>query len=254
MELLFLGTGAADWPAPTHPATEFTRRRSAAVLNGDLMIDCSPDVPDYLLDDPHALDAVSNVIFTHTHGDHYSPEALGALCARTGAKVWAEPGAAAAIRRDLPAVTVCDLPIGAETDVGGYSVLPLRANHFVNDPAQQPVHYVIRRDDRQLFWGCDGAWLRTDTWLVLRRLKFDAMVLDGTLGDCPGDSRIFEHNTLPMLRLMVETFRQQNVIGPAAKVLLQHMSKYSQLGGDELARRAAEFGAEPSYDGLRVSF
>jgi len=44
-EILFLGTGAADWFI--EEKGDFFRRNSAALLNGDLMIDCGAHIFDF---------------------------------------------------------------------------------------------------------------------------------------------------------------------------------------------------------------
>ena len=49
MKLLFLGTGAADWPPERPDGCEEFRRMSAALIDGTLLIDPGPQVPVTLL-------------------------------------------------------------------------------------------------------------------------------------------------------------------------------------------------------------
>lgn len=49
MDFLFLGTGAADWPRETAcygDAAGTNRRCTSVLVNGDLLIDSNPDVPE----------------------------------------------------------------------------------------------------------------------------------------------------------------------------------------------------------------
>ena len=51
MEILFLGTGAADWPAETGSQGDergLDRRRTSVLVDGEILIDPGPDVPEAL--------------------------------------------------------------------------------------------------------------------------------------------------------------------------------------------------------------
>ena len=89
MRLLFLGTGAADWVLRERKENEFFRRLTAIRVNDDLMIDCSSDITDFLVNNPSALDNVTDILITHTHGDHYSPDAIKSVFGDR-VRVWAE--------------------------------------------------------------------------------------------------------------------------------------------------------------------
>ena len=69
MKLLFLGTGAADWPLRRPDGCEEFRRMSAALIDGTLLIDPGPQVPDALAAYGQDLSAVKYVINTHRHSD-----------------------------------------------------------------------------------------------------------------------------------------------------------------------------------------
>ena len=47
MELLFLGTGAADWNISKRVEGEFFRRFSSALVDGALLIDPGPHIFDF---------------------------------------------------------------------------------------------------------------------------------------------------------------------------------------------------------------
>ena len=50
---------------------------------------------------------------------------------------------------------------------------------------------------------------------------FDALVIDATIGDGhDGDYRVFEHNSLPMVRMMVESLRANGQMKAAGQVYL----------------------------------
>ena len=75
-ELLFLGTGEADWKMK-HKGIGF-RRNSAALLNGDLLLDCGKHIFDFAQDfyDGTLYDRVTDILITHAHGDHFCKESV----------------------------------------------------------------------------------------------------------------------------------------------------------------------------------
>ena len=103
MELLFLGTGAADWKGPD-PKTGEMRRNTAALLDGRVLIDCGPDVPEALAAFGGDATRVSDVLLTHSHGDHFSLDTLRHLADARGdgprLRLWAHP---AALKQAAPA-------------------------------------------------------------------------------------------------------------------------------------------------------
>ena len=75
-QLLFLGTGAADWNI--NDKGDFFRRNSAALLNGELMLDCGSHIFDFAesTGNPALYDTVTDIIITHDHYDHFCRESV----------------------------------------------------------------------------------------------------------------------------------------------------------------------------------
>ena len=109
-------------------------------------------------------------------------------------------------------------------EAAGMRVTALPANH-VAAPNEQPVHYIFEKDGQVLFYGCDGGWLRCETWQYIYRnhIVFTAMILDATVGDLPGNFRIGEHNTIPMLRLLLAAMRENGALSPKATLSANHI-------------------------------
>ena len=68
MRFLFLGTGAADWKRPQD--TGEYRRNTSTLVDGEMLIDGNETISEAL----PMLENVPAMLFTHSHGDHYSPE------------------------------------------------------------------------------------------------------------------------------------------------------------------------------------
>ena len=248
MKILFMGTGADDYKIKERKDGEFFRRNSTALINDDLMVDCSSQVQDFTNENPTDLSRVENVLLTHSHSDHYSPDTIKNVL-KKDIRVWSEEVTEKAVVAELD-TKMSILPLYEEVTVGKYKVTAMPANHRVENPAEQPLCYMISDGEKRIFWGGDGSWLITDTWKLIQKYKFDLMIFDGTFGDIGGDERIFEHNSIPILKCIFEAVRNQNLLTPNGLIYITHMSKYSQLPHDELVEKMKELGAGVTYDGF----
>ena len=82
IEILFLGTGAADWPSDKYPSDVNKllkgdyRGFSSALINKKILIDCGPTVVLALEKFNVDVNLITDIIITHTHSDHFSLEVL----------------------------------------------------------------------------------------------------------------------------------------------------------------------------------
>jgi phosphoribosyl 1,2-cyclic phosphate phosphodiesterase len=253
MELVFLGTGAADFNIDERQEGELFRRLTTAQINEDLLIDCSPHVSDYLEKNNADISTVAHILLTHLHSDHYAPQQLQSLFKKEVC-LWTEPQTHCQLARELPHFAKGVLKPFEKTQVGDYEVIAVPANHAVTDKTQVPLHYIISKDNQRLFWGCDGSWLLTDTWLEIKKYQYDVMVLDGTLGNAEGDYRIFEHNNLRMIKEMVATIKALHILKPGGQIIISHLSKYAHKTHDALQKEMEAYGVLVAYDGFKINF
>ena len=79
MKLIFLGTGAADWDW-TH-FTEETRGSTSTLVNGHLLIDAGTSARQNFQRAGISPECIHDILITHSHSDHFSPESICALAA-----------------------------------------------------------------------------------------------------------------------------------------------------------------------------
>ncbi len=222
MKIRFLGTGAADWEG-TEP--EY-RRFSSMILDETIMLD-APDQALELLGNG----LPSSILYTHSHADHYSSAALRKLArlrkekGLPGLEVFAEKGWADSLfTEDLVLRKICAF----QTIVTeGYTITALPANHVTSIKEEQPLHYLIKKQTQQILYATDGAWmLRAAVNVLQQEGPLDALIIDATIGDHhEGDFRIFEHNSLPMIRMMKETLQQTGILKRETPIILTHLAR-----------------------------
>lgn len=223
MEVLFLGTGAADWPAEASACEGTTFRRfSSLLIDGQLLIDPGPRVPDALETFRVDASAIRYVLNTHPHADHYCEAVMESLQDKGAQFIPLQAGD-----------TVC---------LGGYTVQAFRANHAI-----KTVHLLITDGRSRLYYALDGAWLQYEEAQLLRTAPVDLLVLDGTVGWQEDDPRVFEHNNL---RMVVDMKRSlQPYVG---RFFITHMAYTLHGDHEELVEQMKPYGIDVACDGLQL--
>lgn len=255
-ELLFLGTCAADFsPRLRGDCRDCfdpdARRSSSALLDGRYLIDCGPHTPEALAIAGVNVGAVTDLFLTHTHADHFDPANIVSLAARTknGLRLWVSEDA---VLPEMKGVTVMRMEKYRGYAVNDMlTVTGLKANHE-KSTAPQWLYFTV--GDRKLLYALDGAWYVNETYYYLRNAGLDLLVADATVGDYDGDYRIAEHNSIPMLRLLLPSLRTFGIIREGTKVFLSHLAPSLHRSHAETEKIAASFGALVARDGLRVTF
>ena len=250
--LRFLGTGAADWTQPEKDG--FYRRSAAALLNGTLLLDCGPVAAELLQTQPDSLQDVTDVLITHDHDDHLLVPALQHLAATRRIRVACD-GFARTMIGAHPGIEFVPVVPFVPFFTGGYAVTPVAANHdVVQAGTRQACHYIIRTPHgKTVFYGLDGAWFLRPSWEEMRRHTFDVMVLDCTVGD-RDDWRMFEHNTIPMLRMMARQIEDGKLLARGGQIVASHFSRALHAPPDETERILGAFRVRMAYDGTELTF
>ncbi|MBQ8163277.1 MAG: MBL fold metallo-hydrolase [Clostridia bacterium] len=251
-DIKFLGTCACDFSSKLE--TEFknsfdkdARRASAVLINGNYLVDAGVHIIDSLrIADINARD-ITDLFITHMHSDHFDIKNISII-----ANEKKEP-LRLYIREDamldaIPNVTVIRMKPYQKYSAGtGLFVTSLKANH---DPETAPSHFLFEKNGIKIFYGCDGAWLLNETYNYLKGAQLSLAVLDCTVGDYEGDWRMAEHNSIPMIRLMLPSLMSAKIINNETKIYLSHIAPSLHKSHKETELIAKEFGAFVSYDGL----
>jgi phosphoribosyl 1,2-cyclic phosphodiesterase len=245
------------------------RKRSAALVNDDLLIDLGPDIMAASQAHARPLTAVRFCLQTHAHADHFDPSHFLSRSPGYGVAgaprlhFYASAGtlrcATRLLERDCapggfldPAtgdrLNLTVHPIAAQQSVvfGRYHVTAFAANH---DPEIDPLLYAIRADGKCIFYGTDTAAFPEETWQGFRRhqLKFDLVVLDHTYG--PGKSG-GDHLSARQFIEHMARMRQEGWLADRARFFATHIAHDGNPPHPEMAEFAQRHGYEVAYDGL----
>jgi phosphoribosyl 1,2-cyclic phosphate phosphodiesterase len=253
MKLYFLGTCACDFSPRLKTDLKDcfdknARRSSALLLDDRFLIDCGVHTLESLGIAKKDISKITDIFITHTHCDHYNEENIRKIAEgrSTPLRVWLREGANIC---NLGEAKVCFIEHFKEYTEGDISFTAIPANH---DPKAAPQHYIFTLGEKKLFYGCDGGWFVNPSFIFLKKQKIDIAVLDCTVGNYDGDFRIGEHNSIPMVKMMLPSLYNVGAIKEDAEIILSHMAPSLHASHEETEKIAATFGARVAYDGLEL--
>ena len=260
-ELTFLGTGTAGRDRRALPGGEFensfdksVRRCSSALLNRNTLIDCGPFTVSSLKIIGKPLGEITDIFFTHLHGDHYQSSAVEEIAAArsTPLRVWAREDAKFPPMPNVEFHYMKDLT-AYETPCG-FSVTGLRSNH---EQKYTPQYLLFEAGAKKFLYATDGAWMLFETFYYLRNAHLDLICWDATVGDDSRNFRMAEHNSIPMLRLMKGSLEDFNTFDEHSQIWLTHVGLPGSCAHlatqEEIERQVAPDGFRVAYDGLTIS-
>lgn len=260
MKLLFLGTGTAGAKLlPEGTLAENQRRCSSLMIDDDVVVDLGLQSFDFATKLGADTSGITDIFISHTHRDHYMKEALLAYLNAVPRKlrIHCHRGAVVSLKlteEEAARVEIHPLEAMETFEAAGMTVTALPANHLAGGPEEQPLHYIFHRNGQTLFYGCDGGWFRAETWEYMRReaITYDAMILEATVGEDPGNFRIGTHNTVPMLRLLLAALEDNNMMREDTTMIASHIG--GKMNKPETAEMFAGLGMIEAFDGLTVEF
>jgi phosphoribosyl 1,2-cyclic phosphate phosphodiesterase len=282
MVITFLGTAAANAYPEAFCACDncerarvlggpSLRKRSAALINDDLLIDLGPDIMTASNMHGRPLSNVRYCLQTHAHADHLDPSHFLSRSPEYGVvnaprlHFYASPGTvqrtAQLFERDCAPASLLDPEVGERLNleihqiealesftVGRYQVTAFPANH---DPTVDPLLYAVEAEGRSIFYGIDTATLPEETWQGFhrRRLRFDVVILDHTYGPDESGS---DHLSARQLIEHVARMREEGLLTDKARAFATHIAHEGNPVHPELVDFATRHGYEVAYDGLTI--
>jgi len=280
MLVTFLGTAAANaFPeafckcdhceqARLHGGASL-RKRSALLVNDDLLIDLGPDIMAASQMHRCSLTNVRFCLQTHPHADHFDPShflsrspgfgVVGAPELNFYASAETIQRAAMTFERDLADYSL--LSVEAEKllnlaihtiepfvpfTFGSYRVIAVPANHA---PGMGAMLYAVEANGRSIFYGIDTAELFEQAWQSFIRfnLQFDQVILDHTYGLRESGS---DHLSASQFVQHIARMRREGILKPDGRAFATHIAHQGNPAHTDLVEYARSQGYEVAYDGL----
>ena len=259
LQLLFIGTGAADhdWD---HIGKPGVRGSSSALLDGRVLIDAGITVWENIRRFEVDPDEISDILITHTHNDHFLPEVIAnILAARKSAlplDIYVSPEGCRTLETVLcgGGYNLHPLKAGDNINVNGWNVIVLPSNHIISDKnlQEETFWFLFETPAGNFMYALDGAWITTRAAALIYPRKLDWIVWDCTM-EKAGDMRSFEHTDLTMLDMMINGLRARNSVDDSTLHICSHMAK--TLWPEDMADSeniCRSHGFVMAYDGMKI--
>lgn len=281
MELTFLGTAASEgFPdafcgcdncrMAREAGGPSLRKRSAALIDGELLIDMGPDLMAASQIHNAPLDRLRYCIQTHEHNDHLDPSHFHSRSPHCGVttapllEYYASQPALAklaeALDRRTPGGTLADPEVenklnlrvhqiapGQRFTAGPYTIISVPAAHV-----PEAMLFVIEHGGRRLFYGTDTGPLPEAAYSVLASIErpLHVVVLDHTFGFT---KRSGGHLNADLFIEQIERMRALELLDGDTRVFAHHLGHHSHPPHEQFVALAAAHGYAVAYDGLRVA-
>lgn len=264
MKIRFLGTGAADWSKPE--ADGEYRRLSSILVEDKVLIDLTLSNLEMIPGDSRP-----NVIFyTHSHPDHYKPEAAlrtgidTVFCSATWAGRCRDDFARAAHEMHLRQPVIIPLEEQDEVTVGGITFKALPANHYTGDLHEQALIYLLVKGDTRVLYATDtggltanaaiGGLFGADGLPASRRLPLSGLIMEATVGAGGEENfRLFSHSCVETVLHTANALHRTGGLKPDAPVYITHLARTLHPSQAELNVTLPE-PLKAASDGLEVFF
>ena len=258
----FLGTGAADWNG--RDSRGELRRLSSVLLDGRVLIDFTPSDEDMLPNGAHP----EVIFYTHSHGDHYNPEAALKLSLKRIylGSTWFGRATSdftkASAETGLPVPEIVPLAPGDKVTVCGMTLTTLPANHATSDRNEQTLMYLIEKQEARVLYATDTGGIPA---IAARLVGIDphekgkaitGMVMEATMGlDGDEDFRIFTHSSVGTVERTVHMLLKTERFTPkeGQPVYITQLAR-TLHGTQKELDETLPAPLKAAYDGLEVIF
>ncbi|MBO3802341.1 MAG: hypothetical protein JTT11_00460 [Candidatus Brockarchaeota archaeon] len=268
MDILFLGTAAAEgYPGAfcrcrkclkaRREGGRSLRKRSAIVVDGELLVDMPPDLYSSAISHKVGLFRLRSVLVTHSHSDHFSP---GILEFRKRPFAFT-PLPKLALFCDEPLLHAVESAIGGAEGAkleprpvypfedygsGRHSFTPIPANHSAGLKGETPLNYIIERGGKRILYASDTGPYGGEVLDFLLKKRFDAIIVECTMG-----SKFYErHMNYESVLGFHELAKGSGALKEGGRFITTHFAHDGCGTYPEVKEFFRPHGIEVAYDGM----
>jgi phosphoribosyl 1,2-cyclic phosphate phosphodiesterase len=286
MELIFLGTGAAEGVPAVYcrcavcqsarlRGGKEIRTRSSLRVGPHHQIDISPENCAQMIRAGTDMYDIEHVLVTHTHADHFAFSALmdKGMSRTTNGKpisVHLSEPAKRYLEESILRLSLSDkdrrwigdnlalngLRYFQEYTIGGLDVRTLKGNHIAHGVDEYSINYLIGLPGgKTLLYACDTGVYQEETWEYLAGKRADILILECTYGGCTDRGEFLkDHLDIASFLAMLARMGDVGFIDSHTALYATHINPHQGLDhhGMQERLRSGPYHATPAYDGLRL--
>ena len=254
MKIRMLGTGYGECKNKKKFSKEY-RGRGGVLIDEQILIDAPSDIFDVAceLGFDRMFDTVTDVLISHSHSGHFSPEAVDKLAERRKIRVFASREVLSQLSSN-PNIEKYEIGVFTQFAVGKYMASALPSNHSTASYTEECFNFLLI-GEKNLFYALDGGFINKRAFHILKHVKLDAVILDGALDlENAGEESLY-HNDITTLFKMKKIFESAGVSSERTRFIVSHVptDKKREIHM-ELSPIVSKAGMVLAYDGyfLRI--
>ena len=252
MRIRMLGTGFGECKIKKRSAMDF-RRHGGVLIDDKILIDAPSDIFSVAeeLGFSDMFSRVTDVIISHSHQGHFSPEAILALASRP-MRVYAT-GKVLELIPENANIEKIKLSTSSPVEIDGYTLYSLQANHSTDVKGEMCLNFILSKD-KTLLYALDGGGLSFSSWKTVSQLKIDAVIIECALELSPTVYASTYHNNLSAVKALRDVLISGKICAEGAKFVLTHIPTDRKRSiHTELSSEARALGMSVAYDGYFFS-
>lgn len=266
MLIKFLGTGASEGIPSMHCKCKVCknarmikgkeiRSRMGILIDGELMIDLSPDAFFNALRYEIDCSKIKHLLITHSHSDHFHiDDVVPNILVEQNEHF--EPLNVYSNDKVLNCLKMIgqnnmrlhEIQYESTVEVNDFKITAFPAVHILDEKC---MTFVIEKNGKCYLHLVDTGVIGDAllTWLKEHKLTVDVAAIDTTFGLL--ETEYFGHMNSNQVIRISEKFREAGIFTKETQVYMTHICHW---GGthEELQRKARRYGIEVAYDGLEV--
>ena len=201
MNLRLLGSGYGECKIKKKTTRDY-RKRGGVLIDERLLIDAPEDIFEVAeeLGFPDVFSKVTDIVISHSHPGHFSPEALARLAEKKRIRVFASRAVLRTIA-DIPMLDLVEIAPFTQFNTGYHKVAVIPSNHNTENPDEPCFNFVIMAD-KNLFYMLDGGWINRPAFDALRQIRIDGVIMECALGCAPPSEKLLYHNDIRALGVL----------------------------------------------------
>ena len=229
------------------------RRHGGVLIDDKILIDAPSDIFSVAeeLGFSDMFSRVTDVIISHSHQGHFSPEAISLLASRP-IRVYAT-GKVLDLIPENANIEKIKLSTSSPVEIDGYTLYSLQANHSTDVKGEMCLNFILSKD-KTLLYALDGGGLSFSSWKTVSQLKIDAVIIECALELSPTAYASTYHNNLSAVKALRDVLVSGKICAEGAKFVLTHIPTDRKRSiHTELSSEARALGMSVAYDGYFFS-
>lgn len=269
MKIRFIGTAAAEGMPALFCKCETCmkaralggpniRKTTCTMIDDNILIDFGSDILSHVHSHRLDLTALTAIIITHSHEDHFYAGDLNLARSPFGyferedkIKVCGNERIAEMFSSDISKGNAFKFYTARRFEpftAGAYKIHPLLAEH--GDKDEDCFIYAIESGGKTFLCGNDTNIFPEETWEYLKGLKFDAVALDTTTGvNPPKPPGASGHMDVTAAKGIKDRMIKMGCADEDTIFIMNHFSHNGALMHHEFEELGRDMGLLPAYDG-----